>query len=257
VLNAVKGVNLIYHLAAINGTRYFYEEPLLVTEVNVNGTLNILKAAHESGGVRVIFASSSEVYGEPSVIPTPEDVVTQFHSPSITLRHSYSASKFIGEILCLTYFEKYSLPVTIIRYFNVYGPRLIGTPYGQVVSIFINRVLNGYPPEIYGDGNQTRSFTYITDIIDGTIKVAESDTTIGSVLNMGIDRETTINELATKILDLCDMQDLKLRYLAPLPGDCRRRCPNIDKIKRLIDWYPKVELVDGLKKTIEWFKSQK
>lgn len=255
VKQSMKGCEIVYHLAAINGTKYFYEKPLLVIDVNIKGTENVLKASLEAGVERVLFASSSEVYGEAQEIPIAENAMCNLDNPSTTLRHSYSASKFIGDVLCLSYHKKFGLPVTVIRYFNVYGPRLVGTAYGQVVSIFIKRVLEGKPPIIYGDGNQTRSLTYVTDSVEGTIQATQSKNGIGEVFNIGVEKETSINELAEIIIRLCGEKDLKPIYKKALPGDCKRRCPDATKARKICGWEPTVALEEGLKKTIEWFKS--
>ncbi len=256
VSETIKNCDTVYHLAAINGTKYFYEKPLLVMDVNINGTKNILECSMNSDVERVIFASSSEIYGDAIKIPTPEDTLCRLDNPVATLRHSYSGSKFIGEIFCLSYYDKQGLPITILRYFNTYGPRLIGTPYGQVVSIFINRVLSGEPPIIYGDGEQTRSFTYISDAVDATIAIARNPRAVGEVFNIGMEREITINELSTLVLKLCGREDLKPIYEEPLVGDCRRRCPDITKIRETIGWKPRIGLEDGLRRTIEWFRNR-
>ncbi len=252
VEEAVKGCDHIYHLAAVNGTKYFYEKPLLILETNINGTKNVLEAAERNGKPKVTFASSSEVYGEPKNVPTREDEECVLDNPTVTMRHSYSSSKMVGEYLCMAYHEKYDLPVSIIRYFNVYGPRLIGTSYGQVVSIFFNQALNDDPLTVYGDGEQTRSFTYVKDSVKGTIQVAKSDKANGEVLNLGRGKETTINQLAEKVIEISG-KDVEKTY-EPLPeGDCKRRCPEIKKVKKLTSWESTIDLEKGLNLTHDWF----
>ncbi|MBC7128511.1 MAG: GDP-mannose 4,6-dehydratase [Thermoplasmatales archaeon] len=251
----LEDTDIIYHLAAINGTKYFYEQPLLVMKTNIYGTENILESALNGDIKRVVFASSSEIYGEAKEIPTPENAVCHLDNPVETFRHSYSGSKFIGELICLSYYKNYGLPITILRYFNTYGPRLIGTSYGQVVSIFINRILSGKNPIIYGDGNQTRSFTYIDDTVNATIVAAENKKTVGEVLNIGMDKEITINELSELIANLCDIK-IKPIYEKEKKGDCRRRCPDISKARKILKWEPKTTLEEGLKITINWFKEK-
>jgi len=253
VENAVQGCDIAHHLAAINGTKYFYEEPLLITDVNINGTLNVLEACRNSNVKRVTFASSPEVYGEPDKIPTSEDGLCTFDNPIKTLRHSYATSKFLGDIMFLAYKEKFKVPVTIIRYFNIYGPRLIGTPYGQVVSIFVKSILEGKSPTIHGDGTQTRSFTYVSDAVEGTILASESDKCLGEAINLGIQEETSINDLADKVIKACG-SDMKPVHTEALVGDCKRRCPDSSKAKNLLDWEARVTLEDGIQKTVEWFK---
>lgn len=256
VKKAVEDCDIVHHLAAINGTKYFYEKPILIADVNINGTLNVLNACKEADVKRVTFASSPEVYGEAEKIPTPESAICRFDNPVKTLRHSYATSKYLGDVLSLAFKEKFNLPVTVLRYFNIYGPRLVGTEYGQVVSIFIKNALEGKSPVVHGDGEQTRSFTYIDDAIDATIKASESGKANGEALNIGMQKETTINELAQKVLKVCN-SDLSIEHDEELAGDCKRRCPDTSKIKELIGWEAKTDLGTGLEKTVEWFKGQK
>ena len=255
VEKVVQNCDIVHHLAAINGTKYFYEEPILITDVNVNGTLNVLKAALDSNVKRITFASSPEVYGLPDKIPTPEDALCIFDNPTKTLRHSYSTSKYLGDVLCLAFQQKYGLPITVLRYFNIYGPRLIGTEYGQVVSIFIKRALEGKQIEIFGDGKQTRSFTYVNDAVDATIKAQEKEKAVGHALNIGIQKETTINELASRVLKVCKSR-AKIIHKPALVGDAQRRCPDTKKTGKILGWKAKIGLDAGLKNTVEWFKEQ-
>ncbi|HIK00699.1 TPA: SDR family NAD(P)-dependent oxidoreductase [archaeon] len=255
VEKVVQDCDIVHHLAAINGTKYFYEEPILITDVNVAGTLNVLKACADTDVRRITFASSPEVYGLPEKIPTPEDAFSIFDNPTKTLRHSYSTSKYLGDVLCLAFHEKYGLPVTVLRYFNIYGPKLIGTEYGQVVSIFIKKALEGKPIEIFGDGKQTRSFTYVSDAVDATIRAQEKEKAIGQALNVGIQKETTIKELANRVLKITKSNS-KIVHKPALVGDAKRRCPDTKKAKKILGWGAKTNLDEGLKKTIEWFKAE-
>ncbi|MFH1450507.1 MAG: SDR family NAD(P)-dependent oxidoreductase [archaeon] len=256
VKKAVQGCDIIHHLAAINGTKYFYEEPLLITDVNINGTLNVLEACKENQKLkRVTFASSPEVYGEPRQIPTPEDGLCTFDNPIKTLRHSYATSKFLGDIMFLAYKDKFNVPITIIRYFNIYGPRLIGSPYGQVVSIFVQQVLDNKNPTVHGDGTQTRSFTYVDDAVEATILASENEKCLGEAVNIGIQQETSVKELAAKVIKAAG-SDLEPEFTDALIGDCTRRCPESGKMKKLTGWEAKITLEEGIQKTLEWFKNK-
>lgn len=255
VEKVVQDCDIVHHLAAINGTKYFYEEPILITDVNVAGTLNVLKACADSSVKRITFASSPEVYGLPEKIPTPEDAICLFDNPTKTLRHSYSTSKYLGDVLCLAFHEKYGLPVTVLRYFNIYGPRLIGTEYGQVVSIFIKKALEGKPIELFGDGKQTRSFTYVSDAVEATIRAQEKDKAIGQALNIGVQKETTIKELASRVLKITKSKS-KIVQKPVLVGDAKRRCPDTKNVRKILAWSAKTNLDEGLKRTVEWFKEQ-
>lgn len=254
--HTVKKCDIIYHLAAINGTKYFYEKPSRIIDVNIIGTKNVLESARKNDISRIVFTSSSEVYGKPKKIPTSEGEECVFYNPVKTFRHSYSSSKIIGEYLCLSSYKNYNLPVTILRYFNIYGPRLIGTSYGQVVSIFFNQVLNGGPVTIHRDGNQTRSFTYVDEAVDGTVLAGESKKAIGEVFNLGQDKEVTINNLAKNIMEVCGKQ-VDIKYIDSPPGDCKRRNPDISKIKNILKWNYNINLIDGLKITYKWFIKKK
>jgi len=251
---AVKGVDTVFHMAAINGTRYFYEQPRRVLEVNGLGTRNLLQAACDENVKRVVFASTSEVYGEPRHFPTLEDEPINF-DPPLERRWSYAVSKLFGEHLCFSLNAERKLETVVLRYFNAYGPRLIGTPYGQVVAIFIRSVLRGVAPTIHGDGKQTRTFTYVTDSVDATIAAAESEQAVGGVFNIGSGEETTILDLAEEIIEICGRTgELKPIHDDPLPGDSRRRCPDTNKARQILGFQAEIGLKYGLEKTVQWFK---
>lgn len=251
---AVRGVDTVFHMAAVNGTRYFYEQPRRVLEVNSLGTKNVLQAASDEKVSRVIFASSSEVYGNPKHFPTAEDEPLNFDPPRES-RWSYAVSKLFGEHLCYSLSAEHALETVILRYFNSYGPRLVGTPYGQVVAIFTRDVLRGVTPTIHGDGKQTRSFMYVSDTIEATIAAAQSERALSEVFNIGSDEETNILTLAEKIIEICGRAgQLKPIHVDPLPADSRRRLPDTNKVRKLLGFEAKVNLIEGLEKTAEWFK---
>lgn len=250
------GVDTVFHMAAINGTRYFYEEPVKVLDVNGTGTKNVLQAASEANVHKVVFASSSEVYGHPSRFPTPEDERLNLDPPTES-RWSYATSKLFGEHLCLTFGAKYGLQTVILRYFNGYGPRLIGTPYGQVIAIFVKSVLRGEAPTIHGDGKQTRSFVYVDDAIEGTVLAGEKEQAAGQILNIGSGDEITILELAKTIIELAGMAgQLTPVHVEPLTADPRRRLPDTRKANRILGFQAKTSLGNGLQSTIKWFKER-
>jgi UDP-glucose 4-epimerase len=254
---AMTDVDTVFHLAAINGTMHFYERPLEVLQVNSQGTWNVLQAALETEVERVIFASSSEVYGHPEHVPTPETEPSLFE-PALSPRWSYAVSKLFDEHLFQAYHTKHGLRTVILRYFNVYGPRLLGTHYGQVVSIFIMNALDRKPLEIYGDGKQTRSFTYVSDAIEATLLAAQKDQAVGRVLNIGMDSETEIDDLADAILALChtDGDAPRIHHRPARDGDPRRRCPDGSNAEKVLGSKPHVPLKEGLRLTVEWFKQK-
>ncbi len=251
---AARGCDTIFHLAAINGTKYFYEIPKLVLGVNIEGTENVLKIAQRGQVRRVLFTSTSEVYGHTNTIPTPEDSDSVF-SPSTGVRWCYAMSKLVDEHMCRAYSKETGLETVIVRIFNAYGPRQVSSAYGQVVGMFARRLLNGETPIIYGDGQQTRSFTYVSDIVDGIIKAAELENVTNDVFNLGSQQEITINELAETMIGLVGMtQGLKPLHTDAIPDEPPRRCPSIEKAKRAFGYEPKVDLSSGLTKTIDWFR---
>jgi len=253
---AVRGCDIIFHLAAINGTKYFYEIPKTILRVNIMGTENVLNVAEKARVRRVVFTSTSEVYGCTTTIPTPEDSESVFTPPD-SVRWCYAISKLVDEHMCLTFARETKLETRILRVFNAYGPRLVSSDYGQVVGVFAEQLLNGEPPVIYGDGQQTRAFTYVSDIVEGIIKAAEMEGGASDIFNLGSEREITINKLADTMAQVAGVErGLKLIYVDAIPDEPRRRCPLIEKAKTALSYQPKVDLASGLKQTIDWFRSQ-
>jgi UDP-glucose 4-epimerase len=250
----IKNAEIVYHLAAINGTKHFYERPRSVIETNLRSTQNVLSASVRNGIKKIVFSSSSEVYGYPRVFPTSEDSQPTFDSPSVP-RWSYGVSKFCDEHFCYAYAREFGIPIIIVRLFNTYGPRLLGTPEGQVVSIFIKSALEGRKLQIFGKGEQTRSFCYVSDTVDGIIRGANYPAESAEIFNIGNDTEITINELARKVLEACGSRSSQIEHLPPMIGDSPRRVPSLEKARKLLGYSPKVDLQTGLEQTIEWFRN--
>lgn len=247
-----RNVEIVYHYAAINGTKHFYDRPLETLRTNVEGTTNVLKMSADCGANKFIFASSSEVYGEPLKFPTPEShpiLIPNVKNP----RHSYAASKAIGESYVCWYAKRYEFDYLILRIFNTYGPRMDTSEYGQVIPEFIRKLSE---PEftIIGDGKQTRSFCYIDDTIEMTIRAAEKMK--NDVLNIGNDEEIEILELA-RLLHELGGREFRYNLLPPRAGDPRRRVPEITKAKKLLGYEPKIGIKTGLDLTLEWYKKEK
>jgi UDP-glucose 4-epimerase len=249
----VKNADIVYHLAAVNGTKLFYERPRFVIETNLGSTQNVLSAAVRNGIRKVVFTSSSEVYGYPITFPTSEESLLTYDSPSVT-RWSYGVSKLCDEHLCYAYAKEFGLSIAILRIFNTYGPRLLGTPDGQVISIFVKNALAGRKLQIFGEGNQTRSFCYVSDTVDGIIKSGKYAFKGVELFNIGNEEEITIKELAKKVLEACNCQGLKIEHLPPLLGDSPRRVPSLKKARTLLGYEPRVHLQNGLNRTVEWFR---
>lgn len=237
-----QGVDCIFHLAAIPSVPRSLENPLACHEVNITGTLNVLLAAKDSGVKKVIYASSSSVYGDTPTLPKTEGMLPTPQSP-------YAVTKLCGEYYCRVFEQVYDLPTVCLRYFNVYGPKQDpGSEYAAVIPKFMRRALDGNPPVIFGDGKQTRDFTYVRDTVKATILAAETEAR--GVYNVGSGNRTTINELAKLILSLIGSH-LEPIHQEPRPGDVRHSLADISKIKAL-DYNPDYSLREGLEETISY-----
>jgi len=256
----VRNADVIFHMAAVVGVKHYVEDPARVIRTNIYGTDNLLEAAVKYKAERFVFASTSEIYGKNKNMPLKENCDRVLGPPFID-RWCYSSSKAIDEHVCNAYFRKHKLPLVTLRYFNIYGPRQETSDYGGVISIFIRRVLKNQPPLVHGDGKQTRSFTYISDAVEGTIQAAVKDKAVGETINIGSSRETSINELARLIIDLAGKSGkLKPKHIeyeefyGAWYEDIPRRVPDTSKAQKIIGFRPKVPLERGLRKTIEWYR---
>jgi UDP-glucose 4-epimerase len=252
----IRNCAIVYHLAAAVGVKYIVEDPLQGILTNVKGTEIVLDLAFKYWK-RVLFASSSEIYGRSENVPFREDSERILGATTVE-RWSYSTAKAVDEHMCFAYSYK-GLPVSIVRYFNAYGPRIDERGYGSVVAKFISQALRNAPITIHGDGNQTRCFTYIDDTVQGTILAGEKNESLGQVFNIGNNRESTILELAEMIINLTGSSSkITLIPYEEAYGerheDTRRRMPDITKAKDLLGFEPAVPLEEGLKRTIEWAK---
>jgi len=253
----VRQVDLIYHLAAVVGVRHVVEDPLKGIQVNVRGTEIVLDQAYKHG-VKTLIASSSEVYGKSEEMPLREDA-DRVLGPTSVDRWSYSAAKALDEHVAYIYSRR-GLPVTIVRYFNSYGPRLDPKGYGSVVAAFMGQALRGESLTVYADGGQTRSFTYADDTVRGTILAATREEGEGEAFNIGIDRETSVLELAQMIRDLTgsssEIAHVSYEQAFQTPfEETRRRVPDVTKAEELLGFRAEIPLEDGLARTWEWFRS--
>ncbi|MDO8340283.1 MAG: NAD-dependent epimerase/dehydratase family protein [Candidatus Burarchaeum sp.] len=258
---AAAGCNVIVHEAAVVGVKHYVTDPLRVLHVNTKGTERMLEEARRNNA-KLLFASTSEVYGRSTKLPLREDEERVLGTTAVD-RWCYSTSKAFDEHLCFAYRKKYGLPVTILRYFNCYGPRALGNDYAGVVGIFMRRVLDGKPPLVHGDGRQTRCFTYISDTLAATLAAIERKEADGEIINIGSNKETTIMELAQMIVRASGKPGLapKLIPYEDFYGksyeDIRRRVPSIEKARRLLDWTPEIGLEKGLATTYAWYADAK
>ncbi len=252
----VSQVDVVYHLAAAVGVEYIIDNPLKMLQVNIRGTENVLDSANR-GKKKVVIASTSEIYGKNNTIPFKESDDRLLGSTTIS-RWGYSTSKAVDEFLALAYWRMKKLPTVIIRFFNVIGPRQTGD-YGMVVPKFVKQALLGHPIYVYGDGNQSRCFGYIDDIVDGINKLAHHSEAVGEIFNLGSDQEIMIKELATLVRDLVD-SDSEIEFIpyekAYEQGfeDMSRRVPDLTKVQNLIDYNPKTSLEEMIRKIIEFYE---
>jgi UDP-glucuronate decarboxylase len=242
-------VDQIYHLACPASPVHYQYNPIKTTKVGFLGTLNMLGLAKRVRA-KILLASTSEVYGDPAVHPQTEEYHGNVNP--IGIRSCYDEGKRIAETLSFDYHRQHNLAIRVARIFNTYGPRMLEND-GRVVSNFISQSLRGFPLTVYGDGKQTRSFCYVADLVDGLIKLMESDE-IGPI-NMGNPEEYTILELAQNVRDRINA-DMEITF-KPLPqDDPKQRKPDITKAITLLEWKPVTSLEDGLTATIDEFRKR-
>lgn len=250
---------MVYHLAAVVGVHHYVINPYAVLNVNVNGTQIVLRSAHKHGR-KVLFTSTSEVYGRNPRVPYGEDDDRVLGSTRID-RWCYSTSKAVGEHFCFAY-RKLGLPVSIVRYFNVYGPRMDKLDTGRVVTIFLGKILRNEPVSVVGDGSQTRCFTYVDDAVAGTVLAGERPEAEGEIFNIGTNVETTILELAKRMIALAGssskvVQVPQEQVYGKSYEDIQRRVPDVSRAARVLGWRATTTLDEGLRKTIAWFKEHR
>lgn len=240
----IEGVDYVFHLAAAVGVFNIINQPLASLLTNIRGTENVLEAAHATN-VPVFITSSSEVYGK-NVSDSLKESDDRILGSPVTLRWSYSEAKAIDESLAYSYFVEKKLETRIVRFFNTVGPRQLGA-YGMVVPRFVKSALSNEPITVYGDGNQTRCFAHVYDVIDAVLAVAFSDRTVGKVINIGNNFEISINNLASKIIQETGSRS-KITYVPFSEAygenfeDMERRVPNIELINQLVGWKPQRDL---------------
>ena len=241
----VQGSNWIFHQAALVSVPGSIEEPERCYAINVEGTLNVLRAAHQAGVERVVLASSAAVYGE-SGEPIAEDHEKKPLSP-------YAASKLAMEEAALMYHRVYGLPVVCLRYFNVYGPRQRpDSPYAAVIPAFIRAMLEGRPPVIYGDGEQRRDFVYVDDVVRANLLAVEREQAVGGIFNIGGGGSISINELAGILQSILPDGPESL-YGPPREGDIHFSEADLRKAEQSLGYRPEVGIQEGLRKTVKWF----
>ena len=239
--------DFVFHQAALPSVQRSIEDPAHTNEVNIRGTLNVLMAARDAGVKKVIYASSSSVYGDTPELPKREGMTPNPLSP-------YAVTKLVGEYYCKVFNDVYGLNTISLRYFNVYGPRQDPhSEYAAVIPRFVSRVLRGEPPIIYGDGQQTRDFTFVKDVVNANILAMNSDAT--GVYNIASGRRISIQELATLITRLTGRDsDLEPVFDKPRKGDVRHSLADISRARAVMGYKPEYSLERGLEETLRWFK---
>ena len=245
----MRDVDVVFHLAAQIHVDRSYVEPKLTYKVNVMGTQNVLEVARTHDVKRVIHASTSEVYGSALHVPIDED-------HPLNAPHPYGASKTAADRMCYAYIQTYEMDIAIMRFFNIFGPRQRDVGYGGVISIFTRRVLNNTPPIIYGDGLQTRDYTYTKDVVNAYDLMLNHDEPITEPINFGTGNEVSVIELANKIIELCDKTgEIEPVYVEARIGEVKRLIADATKAKNLLGWKPEYNLDDGLEKFVQWYKN--
>ena len=242
----VRGVDAVVHLAAQAGIRYCNEQPFKANEVNATGTLNVVVTCQRQGVNKMVYASSSSIFGDPVKIPMSESHPTSPNNP-------YGASKLAGEKYCTSFANAFGMDITCLRFFSVYGPR--GRP-DQVLYSFADRVARGEPPVIYGDGTYSRDFTYVSDVVAATILSLYADSEGGKVLNIGYGKDFKIVDVARRIIGHFDGH-FEPRFVEQVKGDFSRTLCDNELAKRTLGWKPQVSFDNGLGSFLDWFDNNR
>lgn len=244
-------VEVVYHFAAVNGTQHFYDRPQFVLDWNTRITMRVMESLRGSPVQKIVYASSSEVYGDPDIVPTPESHPIKLKA--LADRDSYAASKAFGDFYTRLSARDLGLDYLIVRIFNTYGERMVNTQYGQVVPEFIRKCRLEPRFEMIGDGSHTRSFCYVGDTVERIVSLAESGDQ--PVYNVGNDEEISILALAKSIHELIG-RPFEPRFLPARPDDHKRRCPDISLMKAALGNPRSTPLEEGLSRTIAWYAAQ-
>jgi UDP-N-acetylglucosamine/UDP-N-acetyl-alpha-D-glucosaminouronate 4-epimerase len=252
LLNTVlEDVEVVFHEAAIPSVPRSVENPRQTHESSVEGSFSLLLAAQRNKVRRVVYAASSSAYGDQPTLPKEEGMLPDPLSP-------YAVAKLVGEYYCRVFTRVYGLETVSLRYFNVFGPRQDpGSQYSGVVSRFISSLLNNIQPVIYGDGEQSRDFTYIDNVVSANLKAASADGAAGAVLNIANGERVTLNQLLEKLKSITSRPDVVADYQSPRVGDVRHSLADISRARELLAYEPLVDLEDGLRRTVEWWKTSR
>ena len=245
----IRGAAVVFHEAAIPSVPRSIVEPIPSHEVNINGTFNVLRAAHEGKAGRVVYAASSSAYGDTEVLPKVESMLPRPKSP-------YALQKLVGEYYCNVFASVYGLETVALRYFNVYGPRQDpSSPYSGVLSLFMRAVLERKAPTIFGDGEQSRDFTYVEDVAELNLKAARAPNAAGRMYNAGNGCRITLNQ-AWALLQRLEGAEIEPVYGLPRAGDVRDSQADIATARAELGHAPRFSFEEGMKRTLEWYRSQ-
>jgi UDP-glucose 4-epimerase len=248
---ALEGVELVFHEAAIPSVPRSVKNPAETHVACVDATFSLLNAARMRGVRRVVYAASSSVYGDQPTLPKVEEMRPEPLSP-------YAVAKLVGEYYCQVFTRAYNLETVCLRYFNVFGPRQDpSSEYSGVISRFTAALLSGEQPVIYGDGEQSRDFTYIADVVAGNLLAAETTKGIGQVMNLARGERITLNELLEALKTITGRTEAQADYREPRAGDVRHSQADITRAREMLGFEPKVSLEEGLRKTIDWWKQSR
>ena len=252
VKETIQDMDAVFHEAALASVTLSVEKPLLTNDINVTGTLNVLKAASDLHVKRFIFASSAAVYGNAVSPLKREDMTTNPTSP-------YGVSKLAAEVYVRLFCKVYGLETVALRYFNVYGPKQrfdIQCAYGGAITIFTNRLLRNKSPLIYGDGEQTRDFVYIQDVVEANMLALKSRDAAGEVFNVGTGTNVSVNQVANTLKEIMDRKDLETIYADSRPTDIRHGYADITKAQKILGYNPRFSFKEGLTELVNWYTKQ-
>ena len=247
---SLEDVEVVFHEAAIPSVPRSVEDPSMTHAACVDATFNLLNLAREQNVKRVVYAASSSAYGDQPTLPKVEDMLPEPLSP-------YAVAKLVGEYYCQVFYRVYGLETISLRYFNVFGPRQDpSSQYSGVISRFISALLKDERPVIYGDGEQSRDFTYIENVVDANLKASQSIKGIGEVLNIANGERITLNQLLAELKDLTGKLEVVADYQAQRRGDVRHSLADITRAREYLNFEPRIGLREGLRLTIDWWKNR-
>lgn len=248
IKKAIKDIDYVLHQAAVPSVQRSVENPMISNDSNIKGTLNLLIAARDKGVKKVVYASSSSIYGDSPELPKKEDMPPNPVSP-------YALTKYTGEKYCQLFSNLYGLPTICLRYFNVFGPKQDpNSQYAAVIPKFTNAILNGEHPIIYGDGKQSRDFTYVANVVQANLLACESDSVEGKLFNVACGERHTLLDLVAELNKILN-KEIKPTFIESRKGDVRHSMADISKIRGYLDYHPIYSFREGLEKTVEWYRS--